>query len=491
MKLNNSTLDQLSPAVSVPVYARDNLRHGIVHIGVGGFHRSHEAVYTDRLLQADTSRDWAICGVGLREADRAMQQVLSEQDYLYTLIELGADGTNTLSIIGSITAFLFAPDDQEAVIEKLASPEVRIVSLTITEGGYNVDDNTGRFNADHPDIRHDVQSPRDPRTVFGYLTEALVRRRDRNLAPFTVMSCDNLPGNGQVARAALLAFANLRDAELAAWIESQVSFPSSMVDRITPGTTETHRQWLKTHYGLEDGWPVVCEPFTQWVLEDDFCNGRPEWERVGVQFTNDVAPYERMKICLLNASHSAMAYLGYLAGYRYTHQVMADDRFIHFIRSFMDKDVTPVLGGIYGIDVDAYKQTLIERFSNPQMADQLSRLCKDGSSKIPKFLLPTVKALVKEERSLSRMAMIIASWALYLRGKDERGQPHDIEDPLAAQLQSAVRNRPVLTPEFLGMTDIFGITLAHSDAFQQAFDAAFDKLETNGVFAALESLQDA
>jgi mannitol 2-dehydrogenase len=491
MKLNNATLGQLSPEVSVPGYARDNLRHGIVHIGVGGFHRSHEAVYTDRLLQAGDSDDWAICGVGLREADRAMQQVLSEQDCLYTLIELGADGTNVISTVGSITEFLFAPDDQEAVIEKLASLDVRIVSLTITEGGYNVDDNTGRFNADHPDIRHDLKVPHCPRTVFGYLTEALMRRWQRSLAPFTVMSCDNLPENGQVARAALLAFARLRDAELADWIESQVSFPGSMVDRITPRTTEAQQQWLKHNYNLDDGWPVVCEPFTQWILEDNFCNGRPEWERVGVQFTKNVAPYERMKIRLLNASHSAMAYLGYLAGYRYTHEVMGDDRFVGFIRSFMNQDVTPVLGEISGIDVEAYKQTLIKRFSNPQMGDQLSRLCMDGSSKIPKFLMPTVQTLLTEGRSLSRVAMIIASWALYLRGKDEAGQQHNIADPLAVRLQQAVSDRALLTPAFLGMADIFGTKLASSEVFRQAFETALGKLETDGVFAVLESLQGA
>lgn len=489
MKLNDSTLARVGPEMSRPSYARDNLKHGIVHIGVGGFHRAHEAVYTDRLLRQGNSTDWAICGVGVREADRAMQQVLSEQDCLYTLIELGPDGTNALSTIGSITAFLLGPDDPEAVIEKLASAEVRIVSLTITEGGYNVDDNTGRFNTSHPDIRHDLQNPQRPRTVFGYLTEALARRRTRGLAPFTVMSCDNLPDNGQVARSALLAFAQLRDAGLSEWIDSNVSFPSSMVDRITPGTTEFHRQWLKKTYGIEDGWPVVCEPFTQWVLEDDFCNGRPEWEKVGVQFTRDVAPYERMKIRLLNASHSAMAYLAYLAGYRYTHEVMGDDRLVNFIRAFMDEDVTPVLGEIAGIDVEAYKQTLIERFSNPQMGDQLSRLCMDGSSKIPKFLLPTVHALLREGRSLERVAMIIAGWALYLRGRDEAGQRHDIHDPMAGRLQQAVGDRESLTLAFLGVEDVFGKELVNSAVFLQAFEQALEQLEASGVMAALESLQ--
>lgn len=487
MNLNNSTLGQLNHEVSVPNYGRDKLKHGIVHIGVGGFHRSHQAVYTHRLLQEKGDTDWSICGVGLRAGDKAMQQVLSSQDHLYTLIELGPEGARAPTVIGSISDFLFAPDEQDAVIEKMASQEVKIVSLTITEGGYNVDDSTGRFNADHPDVCHDLENPQQPRSVFGYLTEALRRRRERNLPPFTVMSCDNLPENGKVARGALLAFANLRDPDLAAWIEAEVSFPGSMVDRITPGTGDQHRQWLRDQYDVEDGWPVICEPFCQWVLEDDFCNGRPEWEKVGVQFTDNVAPYERMKIRLLNASHSAMAYLGYLSGYRYTHEVMADERFSQFIRNFMDEDVTPVLGPISGIDIPAYKQTLIERFSNPQMGDQLARLCMDGSSKIPKFLVPTIESLVKGGHSLTRVALVVASWALYLRGEDERGEKHKVDDPVAGRLQAAVSNRASLSQEFLGMADIFGPILAGSRAFEDAFNAALDGLETHGVMATLES----
>lgn len=489
MRLSNSSLGQLSPDVSVPNYGRAHLRHGIVHIGVGCFHRSHQAYYTHLLLQQNAGPDWAICGVGLREGNRTKQQILKAQDYLYTLIELGPEGARAPIVVGSISEFLFAPDDPDAVIEKMASPEVKIVSLTVTEGGYNVDDSTGRFNADHPDVRYDLENPQEPRSLFGYLTEALRRRRQRDVPPFTVMSCDNLPDNGKVTRGALLAFANLGDPELAKWIEAQVSFPSSMVDRITPSTSENNRRWLKDTYDLDDGWPVICEPFCQWVLEDDFCNGRPEWERVGVQFTDKVAPYERMKIRLLNASHSAMAYLGYLAGYRFTHEVMADERFRQFIQDFMDEDVTPVLGAIPGVDIPAYKLTLIERFSNPQMGDQLARLCMDGSSKIPKFLVPTVEGLVQGGYSLSRVALVIASWALYLRGEDERGDRHEIDDPLAQRLQAAVSDRASLMREFLGMTDLFGTTLAGSRVFADAFNAAFEELESRGVIATLESMQ--
>ncbi len=488
MKLGNLNLSQLDKQVSTPSYAREQLKQGIVHIGVGGFHRAHQAVYTERLLQQGSSQEWGICGVGLRDADRAMQTVLVDQDYLYTLVELGADGSNTLSVIGAINEFLFGPDDPIAVIEKLADPAVRIVSLTITEGGYNVDDHTGLFNGEHPDIIHDLQNPESPRTVFGYLIEALVRRRERGLAPFTVMSCDNLPHNGDVARKAILSYASLRNLELCGWIEEKVTFPNSMVDRITPITTPGHKQWLKQNQGIEDSWPVVCEPFIQWVLEDNFCNGRPAWERVGVQFTRDVEPYERMKLRLLNAGHSAMAYLGYLAGYRYTHEVMGDPRFSRFIRDFMDKDVTPLLGDVEGIDIEVYKQTLIERFSNPQVGDQLARLCMDGSSKIPKFLLPTIHQLLKEGRNLDRVALIIASWALYLRGQDEAGELYDIQDPMAQRLRQAAEDRTQLAQNFLNLQDLFGSELLDSDEFRQAFNHAQDRLQSLGVFSVLESL---
>lgn len=488
MILNNFTVSKLGEEVSQPNYLEAHLKHGIVHIGVGGFHRSHQAVYTDRLLRQHGSEEWAICGVGLRDADRAMHQVLTEQDFLYTVIELGHDGRNTVSVVGAINDFLFAVDNPEPVLEKLAAPEVRIVSLTITEGGYNVDDNTGVFNKQHPDIQYDLQNPLRPRTVFGYLTEALARRLTRGIAPFTVMSCDNLPHNGDVTRKALLSFAELRDPELSALIGEQVSFPNSMVDRITPTTNEDHKRWLKQTYGIEDKWPVVCEPFIQWVLEDDFCNGRPEWEKVGVQFTRDVTPYELMKIRLLNASHTAMAYLGCLAGYRYAHEVMSDSRFVAFIRNFMDLDVTPGLSEISGIDIDAYKQTLIERFSNRQIGDQLQRLCSDGSSKIPKFLSPTILQLLRDGRSVERVALIVASWAQYLRGQDEAGNGYEIQDPMAERLQRAVGDRDQLTQRFLNLTDIFGSELANSVEFVRAFETALDQLESRGAISVLGAM---
>ena len=483
MKLNNCALPQLDNQITRPSYPRNYDQHGIVHIGVGGFHRAHQAVYTERLLESGC-QGWAICGVGLRDSDQKMQQILADQDHLYTVMELDHQQETAVSVIGAITKFLFAPDNPTAVIDKLTCPLVRIVSLTITEGGYNVDDNTGLFDLNNPDIIHDLEHPTEPRTVFGYLTEALAQRKALAQKPFTVMSCDNLPHNGDVARKALLAFANKRDAELGAWIEQHVSFPNSMVDRITPMTTPEHSKWLTDNYGIEDQWPVICEPFIQWVLEDNFCNGRPPWEQVGVQFTQDVTPYEGMKIGLLNASPSAMGYLGDLAGYNSTNEVMNESGFNTFIQHFMDKDVSPILDEIPGVNLEQYKQTLIQRFSNQKMADQLSRLCMDGSSKIPKFLVPTINQLIKQDRPLERVALIIASWALYINSQDL----DNIKDPMAQRLKDAVSEPLELTDNFLNLHDIFGHELINSDRFVDAFERAVMKIESFGVMVSLEAL---
>ncbi len=488
MKLDTAALAQLGDAISYPTYPRHALHHGIVHIGVGGFHRAHEAVYTERFLRLTQDQEWGICGIGLRENDRAMGQVLQDQDYLYSLMELGQAEQPDVQVIGAISDFLFAPDNPAAVLDKLASPHTRIVSLTITEGGYMLDDHSGEFNFSHPDIVHDLAQPEYPRSVFGYLSAALATRRARNLPAFTLMSCDNLPHNGDKARHALLSFVTRQDPGLADWIADNASFPNSMVDRITPITTAANKELLQEYAGIEDAWPVVCEPFIQWVLEDDFCNGRPAWEKVGVQFTADVAPYEQMKMRLLNASHSAMSYLGYLAGYRFSHEVMQDTRLSSFIRTFMDLDVTPTLGTIEGISLEQYKDTLIERFSNPRIGDQLSRLCMDGSSKIPKFILATLEERLAAGAPVQRFALVLAGWALYLRGAQVPTADYKVEDPLAEMLLSACTQREGLSARFLGLEDIFGTQLQASATLVSAFESALNQLETQGVAMTLEEL---
>jgi mannitol 2-dehydrogenase len=488
MKLNRQHLEQLAAPIALPAYRADTTRQGIAHIGVGGFHRAHEAIYTEALMNQGEALDWSICGVGLRAEDRAMRDALAGQDYLYTLVELGDDTHGAVRVVGAISGMLLAEDSPQALIDKLADPAIRIVSLTITEGGYCMDDSSGEFLAELPQIRHDLAHPEAPRSVFGFLCAALARRRAEGTPAFTLMSCDNLPHNGAVTRKALLSFARLSDPELAAWIEANVSFPNAMVDRITPMTSDAHRQQLAERHGLEDAWPVVCEPFVQWVLEDKFVNGRPAWEKVGVQFTDDVTPYEEMKIKLLNGSHLALTYLGMLKGYRFVHETMNDPLLRRYVRTFMDLDVTPQLAPVPGIDLDVYKDTLIGRFCNQAIADQLERICSDGSSKLPKFIVPTLNRLIADGRPLERVALVLAAWALYLEGDDERGARIDIVDPRAAYCQALVAEREQISAKLLGAEAIFGTAIPQSAAFVAAFQRNLDSLRSQGVSATLQTL---
>ena len=373
MKLNNSTLAQIP--IAKPSYDRDEIGIGIVHFGVGGFHRAHQAMYIDRLLEKGLANDWGICGVGVMPADRKMADVLDAQDGLYTLVLENPDGSRDARVIGSIVDYRYAPDDPESVIELLAAPTTRIVSLTITEGGYNVDNvwtTTGS-------------------SVFGLVAEALARRRDRGIASPTIVSCDNIEGNGEVARQAFTTYADRVHPGLAEWISANTRFPNSMVDRITPVTTPDVIAVLESEFGVEDQWPVAAEPFTSWVLEDDFSDGRPPLEDVDVLLVDDVTPYELMKLRLLNASHQSLCYFAYLAGYRLVHDAAGDPLFAEFLREYMDSEATPTLKPVPGIDLPDYKRTLIERFANPGVRDTIARLCFGSSDRIPKWLLPVVR----------------------------------------------------------------------------------------------------
>lgn len=490
MKLNAQNLSRLDDGVTVPRYALNQRQTGIVHFGVGGFHRAHQAYYTDLLMNEGEALDWAICGAGVRSEDRKARDDLAGQDYLFTLYELG-DEPDTLEtrVIGSVTGMLLADEDGPALIERLANPDTRIVSLTITEGGYCIDDSTGEFMAHLPLIQHDVAHPDSPKTVFGFLCAALARRREAGTPAFTVMSCDNLPHNGQVVRKALLAFASLANPELRDWIDANVSFPNAMVDRITPMTSTAHRLQLHDEKGIDDAWPVVCEPFVQWVLEDKFVDGRPAWEKVGVQFTDDVTPYEEMKIKLLNGSHLALTYLGALKGYQFVHETMADPLIVEYIRTYMDVDVTPQLAPVPGIDLTDYKQTLIDRFSNRAIADQLERVCSDGSSKFPKFTVPTLNRLIKNGKNLDRASLVVAAWALYLqRDKGENGQPYRIVDPRKDFCQDLVSDPATLTQRLLGVDEIFGKDIPASAAFVASFERNLRSLSQDGVSKTLENL---
>ncbi|WP_207848491.1 MULTISPECIES: mannitol dehydrogenase family protein [unclassified Pseudomonas] len=486
MKLNKHNLHRLAPEVQLPAYSLGDTRQGIAHIGVGGFHRAHQAYYTDALMNTGQALDWAICGVGLRAEDRRARDDLKEQDYLFTLFELGDSDDTEVRVIGAIRDMLLAEDGVQALIDKLADPQIRIVSLTITEGGYCIDDSTGEFMAHLPQIQHDLAHPGAPTTVFGFLCAALEKRRGAGTPAFTIMSCDNLPHNGAVTRKALLAFATLRNAGLRDWIEQHVSFPNAMVDRITPMTSTAHRLQLADKHAVDDAWPVVCEPFVQWVLEDKFVNGRPAWEQVGVQFTDDVSPYEEMKIKLLNGSHLALTYLGFLKGYRFVHETMNDPLFVRYMRAYMDLDVTPQLAPVPGIDLSDYKDTLVARFSNQAIADQLERVCSDGSSKFPKFTIPTINRLIADGRETKRAALVVAAWALYLKGVDENGDRYSIPDPRAAFCQGLVADDALITQRLLAVEEIFGTVIPRSAEFVAAFEWCCNSLREVGVTRTLE-----
>jgi mannitol 2-dehydrogenase len=485
--LNARTLAYWSDRLPAPGYDRDLVTPGVVHFGVGGFHRAHQAMYLDRLMNAGQALDWGICGVGVMPADRMMKEVMDAQDGLYTLVLKHSDGTYEPRIIGSIVEYLFAPDDPEAVIEKMTDPAIRIVSLTVTEGGYNISDVTGEFDAANPDVVRDLEPGAVPRTTFGLITEALRRRRDRGVVPFTVMSCDNLQGNGDLARRAFTTFARLRDPDLGDWVEREVSFPNCMVDRITPVTTDADRAEITERFGIADQWPVVCEPFTQWVLDDAFTAGRPPYEQAGVQLVADVEPYELMKLRLLNASHQALCYFGYLCGYRLVHEAAQDPLFQAFLLGYMDEEATPTLSPVPGVDLGEYKHTLIERFSNPQVRDTIARLCAESSDRIPKWLLPVVRLQLGTGGEIRRSAAVVASWARYAEGVDEQGEPIDVVDRLADTLTKLARRQREDPDVFIENRQLFG-DLADHERFRAAYLSALASLHSRGARATLESL---
>jgi mannitol 2-dehydrogenase len=373
------------------------------------------------------------------------------------------------------------------VIEKMADPAIRIVSLTVTEGGYNVHPVTGEFDADNAAVRADLAGTAAPATTFGLITEALVRRRARGLEPFTIMSCDNIQGNGHVAAKMFTAYARLRDPELGDWVAATVAFPNSMVDRITPVTTDEDRAEVAERFGVTDGWPVVCEPFTQWVLEDSFPLGRPALERVGVQVVADVEPYELMKLRLLNASHQALCYFGYLAGYRLVHEVTQDPLFADFLLAYMDREATPTLAPVPGVDLDAYKHQLIERFSNAAVRDTVARLCAESSDRIPKWLLPVIRENLAAGRDVRLATAVVASWARYAEGVDEQGEPITVVDRLADQLTAIARTQRSDPLAFVVNRELFGDLVDHPD-FTEPYRATLESLHTRGARATLESL---
>lgn len=454
------------------------LETGIVHLGVGAFHRAHQADYTDEAIRNGDLR-WGIIGASLRSAET--RNALRPQDYLYTLAESDETGER-FRVIAALQDVLVAPEDPAAVIAAMCLPTVKIVSLTVTEKGYCHDPATGELDESHPDIVHDLANPGLPKSAPGFLVAALRERRARNLPPFTVLCCDNLPANGRTVAKVVARLASLQDAQLGQYVVENVAFPSTMVDRIVPATTDGDRARVTAATGLEDAWPVVTEVFTSWVVEDRFPQGRPQWS---ANFVEDIAPFELMKLRLLNGAHSSMAYLGYLAGLETIADCMADEALAHFVAHLMHREVTPTLAVPPGADIDAYKAALLRRFRNPGLRHRTWQIAMDGSQKLPQRLLGTVRDRLKAGQAIDALALGVAAWMRYVTGIDEKGQPIDVRDPLRDKLQAlteaAGRDAEKITKALLGIEQIFGRDLPADRTFTSAVAGALESLFSKGA----------
>ncbi|PJE36466.1 mannitol dehydrogenase [Pseudooceanicola lipolyticus] len=485
LSLSETTLSDLPNGVQGPGYDRSALTPGILHVGVGNFHRAHMAVYLDRLFATGQGRDWALVGAGVRPGDAAMRDRLKAQDWLTTVVELDPDGLSA-RVIGPMVDFVEIDTGQ--TVARMADPAIRIVSTTITEGGYYLRPDGG-FDADHPDMVSDAAQPDAAKSVFGMILRALRLRQVAGVAPFTVMSCDNLPENGHVAKQTVTGLARLSDPEFADWIDANVAFPNSMVDCITPATSPREIDMVRDRFGIADAAPVVCEPFRQWVLEDDFPLGRPPLEVVGAEFVEDVAPYELMKLRMLNGGHAAIAYPSALLGHHFVHDAMADPLIRDWLLALERREVIPTLGSIPGVDYAAYLDTLVARFGNSAVGDTIPRLCLDGSNRQPKFILPTLADAMKADLPIQGLALEVALWCRYCAGTDEAGKAIAPNDDNAAELKRralAARQEP---GEFLANTAVFG-DLGRSEAFAQVFGVWLDRLWSDGTRATLQRYLD-
>lgn len=469
-------------------YNRDQVTTGILHIGVGNFHRAHQAFYTNKLLENPTQKKWGICGLSLLPGDERIVKALRRQNNVYTVTVCGRKGEDRAYSIGSLIDLIWAVEDPEAAIKKFADKNVKIITCTITEGGYNIDRSTGEFILSNENVQHDLATPANPRTVFGYVAEGLRARMKNGTGPVTFLTCDNLQHNGDTAKRVFTSFIAVQDKELAAWVEQNVTFPNSMVDRITPATTPDDVKRLNEKNGTQDEVPVYCEDFIQWVIEDNFIAGRPAWEQVGVEFTNDVTAFENMKLSLLNASHTVLSYPSFLSGYRKVDHAMHDPRFERLLRDYMDIDITPYVPAPENTDLDLYKKTLIERFGNRSVSDQISRLCADGTSKFPVYVMPNLIKMIRDNADMTRVAFSIASYRHYLKYRvDDKGVSFDINDPWLTKedMQLIESNDPI---DFLSLSAFRSTDLKSAGTFVEAYVKMVDGLKSKGVLALLETI---
>ena len=468
---------------SLPAYDRTALKPGIVHIGLGNFHRAHMAVYLDDLFAMGLDHDWAILGAGVRAGDARMRDAMLAQDCLSTVIEMDPTGRSARRI-GAMTGFIAVQADNAALIAAMSDPAIRIVSLTVTEGGYYVDAATGKFDPHAADIVADAANPSRPGTAFGAILAALRQRKTAGVTPFTVMSCDNLPGNGHVTQAAVVGLAQLSDPAFATWVKANVAFPNGMVDRITPATGPRERA-IAAEFGLsDDPVPVTCEPFRQWVLEDNFPAGRPALEKVGVTFTDKVHLFEMMKIRILNGGHAIIAYPGGLKGIDHVHEDMADPTIRAFLDAVETREILPVVPAVPGMDLQDYKALIIRRFSNPEVMDQVRRLCLDGSNRQPKFIIPTIRDALAAGGKAEGLTLLSAMWCRYCFGIDEAGAIIAPNDPNWAVLQAKARAAKSDPAQWTSMTEIYG-DLASNTGFADRFAESLRYVWAQGAEAAM------
>ncbi|MGG7516597.1 mannitol dehydrogenase family protein [Allorhizobium undicola] len=487
VKLSLATLKDAAAKAAIPAYARESLTPGILHFGVGNFHRAHQAIYLHELFNRGKNLDFAIIGAGVLPSDAKMKEKLAAQDYLTTVVEQDV-AKSAATVTGPMVDFIAAPEF-EAIIAKLADPAIRIVSLTITEGGYFIDPATGRFDPKHPAIMADATHPDQPKTVFGLIIAGLKRRRAAGHPPFTVMCCDNIPGNGEVTEATVTGLAKLSDPDFAHWVHKNVAFPNAMVDRITPATGEREVAITRDTYGIEDQWPVFCEEFKQWVLEDRFPQGRPAFEEVGVTFVPDVAPYELMKLRILNGGHAAIAYPATLMDIHFVHEAMENPLIRAFLSKLTHEEIIPVVPPVPNTSLQDYAALIEARFSNPKIGDTIPRLAQDGSNRQPKFILPSTADRLAKGLDVKGLALVSALWCRYFEGLSDSGKAIVFNDASTERLQKTAlesRDDPLA---FLALDDIFG-TVGQKPLFRQRFTQALTSLRTHGTAQTLQRYLD-
>lgn len=480
-RLNQNLLAQLPDDVTLPQYPRAELIPGIVHLGIGAFHRAHQAYYTEAVLN-QFGGNWGIVGSSLRSA--SVRDQLVPQDCLYTLVERSGDGEK-LQVIGAVKDTLVGPEDPAALVAAMAQPSIKIVSLTVTEKGYCHNPATGNLNENHPDIFHDLQNLEKPVSAIGFIVAALKSRFDHQQKAFTVLSCDNLPNNGEVLEKVVLQFAHKISPALAAWIKTNATFPSTMIDRIVPATTDDDRREIEARLGVRDEGMVVCEPFSQWVIEDKFADGRPEWEKVGALLVKDVRVFEKIKLRLLNGAHSTMAYTGYLSGFHYISEVMEQPAFVNLVKTYMAREAGETVSAPAGFDIEAYKQQLRERFANKALKHRTWQIAMDGSQKLPQRLLETLREQLGSEGDIDILCLGVAAWIRYVSGVDEKGQVIEVSDPLATELRAACAanqgNPADMVKAIVRIEKVFGTDLIDEPRFIECTTKWLEQFYKNGV----------